>query len=143
MAEKIEHEGIIKEIQNNKIRVSILSQAACASCHVKGACSMSDVEEKEVEIPLSNEQNVELGDKVKVFYEQKLGFFALFLGYVLPFLLIMTILIVGKQLGYREEIYGLASIGILVPYYSLLYVFKAKLRKRFRFSIEKINEIIN
>jgi len=143
MTEKIEHDGIVKDIVNNNIKVSILSKAACLSCSLKGVCSMSEVEEKEIDIPLNEAPNMKKGDNVTVFYEKKLGFLALFLGYILPFLLIMTILIVGKQLSYAEEVYGVASILVLIPYYLILYLFKDKLRNHFRFSIEKSKKELN
>ncbi len=137
MDKRIEHNGIIKNIKGKYLIVSILSKASCLSCQLKGVCSTSEVEEKEIEVLNPQDTQYNKNDKVKVYYQQELGFFALFLGYIFPFLLMIITLFVGKTLGYRETIYGLASIIILLPYYLILYLLREKIKNKFRFSIEK------
>ena len=61
---KIEHEGIVDHISDKAIRVKIMSMSACASCHAKGACTVADMEEKEVEVPLAG--NYKVGQRVMV-----------------------------------------------------------------------------
>ena len=141
MKNRIEHDGIVKRIDSNELIVSILNKAACLSCQVKGACSMSEIEEKEIEIKKDPRINYEIGEKVKVYYGQELGFFALFLGYLMPFILLISILIIGKSLGYSEGAYGLASVGSLLPYYLILYLFKNRIKNTFRFSIQKVGNL--
>ncbi|HPI46326.1 MAG TPA: SoxR reducing system RseC family protein, partial [Tenuifilaceae bacterium] len=87
----IEHLGRIDAVTPNDIRVVIISQSACASCHAKGACSASDVSEKIVVVSKTN-HNFLVGETVKVLLKQSLGFKALFLAYILPFIVVITAL---------------------------------------------------
>lgn len=134
----IEHKGIIQSIENGLIKVNILAQSACASCHAKGGCSMSDVQDKIIDI-YDNNTNYEIGENVNVVLEQKLGFKALFLSYILPFLIVLIALIVLSFATQNEALAGLVSLGLLVPYYVGIYFQKDKLKKSFSFKIEKLN----
>ena len=134
---RIQHKGIIKSIEKKMLKVSIISQSACADCHAKGVCNVSDMEEKIIDIK-EYEGSYKLGENVNLFYEEKQGFKALFLGYVLPFLLILATLILTSVLTKNELIIGLASISILVPYYVLLFLSKKKIEKKFIFKVEKL-----
>ncbi|PLX09972.1 MAG: Fis family transcriptional regulator [Marinilabiliales bacterium] len=133
----IEHQGIIQDINNESYIVSILAQSACASCKVKGACSVSETQEKLIEVPITKD-NYSIGEMVKVVLKQSLGFKALFLGYILPFLIIMFILIVLSILDFNEAIVGISAIVSLIPYYILLYKLKDRIKKQFSFSLRKM-----
>lgn len=134
----IKHEGIIQDINLEKITVRILNQSACAGCHIKGACSMADVKEKFIDVINTNEQDWGKGERVRVVCTEELGFIALFWAYVLPFIVVVTTLFICTGLKSGELYSGLISLGTLVPYYIGLSLFKAKLKKKFSFSIEKI-----
>ncbi len=136
---QIDHVGTITEIKNEKITVSILNVSACTGCHAKSACSMSDMKEKEIDI-IDYSGNFKLGEEVKVVYQESLGWLALLLAYVLPFVLVLITLFIATSLT-DELTSGLLSLGVLLPYYSLLYFFKDRLKKTFSFTIHKIVNI--
>ncbi|OFX86791.1 MAG: hypothetical protein A2W99_06935 [Bacteroidetes bacterium GWF2_33_16] len=134
----IEHKGLIESIQGNKISVSFIALSGCASCHAKGLCTTSDMQEKSIEVfDVSNQYKV--GEEVNVILKQSLGFKAVWLGYVLPFVLVLILLIVLTELTGNEAISGLGALSILVPYYLLLIFFRKKLQKTFSFIIQKLD----
>ena len=133
----IEHLGRIDAVTPNDIRVVIISQSACASCHAKGACSASDVSEKIVVVSKTN-HNFLVGETVKVLLKQSLGFKALFLAYILPFIVVITALF-SLSSFVSEGIAGILALISLIPYYAILYFFKNKISKQFNFDIEKIS----
>jgi len=132
----IEHLGRVDAITATDIRVTIISQSACASCHAKGACSAADVAEKQVVVSRSY-HNYTVGETVKVTMQQSLGFKALFLGYILPLIVLVASLFVFNALGFSESVSGLLSLAVLVPYYLMLYLFRKRIEKQFHFDIEK------
>jgi len=136
---QIDHVGTISKIKDEKITVSILNVSACAGCHAKSACSMSDMKEKEIDI-IDYSSSFKLGEKVKIVYQESLGWLALLLAYVLPFVIVLTTLFIATAFT-NELISGLLALGILLPYYSLLYFFKDRLKKTFSFTIHKIVNI--
>lgn len=134
---KAMHKGTVASIDDGLITISITSQSACASCHAKGTCTSADVKEKEVHI-YNHKGKVEVGDQVLIGCKQELGIKALFLGYLLPFLLVLSILIIATIFTDREEIAGISALAVLVPYYFIIYLFKDRIKKTFSFSIEKV-----
>ncbi len=136
-AKTIEHIGVVKSVANNSVIVGILTNSGCASCQAKESCNISEVEEKDIEVR-QFEQNYSIGEQVKVYFSESLGFRALFLGYVLPFLVILTILIVLTIANVSEGVAGLIALGSLIPYYITLFITRNKQRKTFSFSIKKL-----
>ncbi len=132
----IEHPGIITKIEGNTASIMILSQSACVSCQAKGACNMSEMEEKNVDVTLSDPHLYKIGQQVNVIMKQSQGNLAVFLGYILPFIVLLSTLIGLSASGYSEGFSGLISLGILAPYYFVLYRFRNKLQATFSFSLE-------
>jgi sigma-E factor negative regulatory protein RseC len=132
----LKHTGVVKEITPTSLIVSIINQSACSACHAKGACSISDTQQKEIEIT-SYRNHYEPGSHVTVIFRESSGFKALLLGYILPFILLVTVLIVAIEITGNEITGAFISLGILVPYYIILYLSKDKLRKAFTFELEE------
>ncbi len=132
----IEHEGIIDHIDGDVAHVRIESVSACASCHAKGVCSAADQEEKFLDIPLHG-ANYRQGDPVYVQVSKRLGFKAVALGYVYPFLLLMIVLVGLLAAGAGELQAGSFALLSIVPYYLMLYLFRNRISSTFTFSIKK------
>lgn len=133
---KVNHEGVVKAVTDQYVEVSILAKTTCLSCQLKGVCSVSDLEEKVIEVPKIRNNAYKTGEKVEVEMKESLGVKALLLGYVYPFLLVLTVLIVTYALTDKQGLAGLLAVGSLVPYYFILYLLKNKFRKIFTFSIK-------
>jgi positive regulator of sigma E activity len=134
---RITHEGVIAALKGDQITVSISGDAACAGCHAKGACSMSGgEEEKLLHIPV-RDPDFSIGERVRVILDRSLGFRALLLGYVIPFLLVLAVLLVMTVAGSLEWVAGLTSLSVLVPYYLGLKLMRGKVERQFSFYIQK------
>jgi len=134
----IEHSGVISKITEQTVEVTILTRSACASCFAKTSCNISEEKEKIINVPRRIDEEYALGEDVNVFYKQSLGFKAVTLAYIIPFLLVITALIITQTISENEVIAGTASLSILVPYYIILYFSRNKLIHTFAFSIKKI-----
>jgi sigma-E factor negative regulatory protein RseC len=134
---RISHEGVIASLSEDRVTVKITSYAACTSCHAKGACNMAGNEEEKLLHILVPDSNYRIGEKVRVILARSLGFRALFLGYVLPFLLVLTVLLAMTAAGSNELVTGLASLAVLVPYYVGLKLIRGKVDRQFSFFIQK------
>ncbi len=135
-SEVIRHPGVVTEVSDGVIRVKILQVSACAQCAAKGACSVTDMAEKIVEVDNYRGRSLKPGDNVTLAIKRSTGTRAVFLGYLVPFLLMMTIMITGSFFISREGLLALVSIGSVVPYYMGLYYFRNRLKKGFKISIE-------
>jgi positive regulator of sigma E activity len=131
----IQH-GIVESITSRELIVNIQATSACASCNAKGACGASDISDKAIHVPLSTVV-FSVGERVKVIVKNSLGMLAVFLGYILPLILLLVVLF-GTIPFYGEGIAGLASIGTVALYYLGLSFFKDRLSKKFTFEVTKL-----
>ena len=132
----IEHWGVIKDITPKTIRVSLLNVSGCASCHTKATCSVSDVDNKIIDI-VNTGAKFNKGQKVRIAFEKSLGPLALFIGYLLPFVLLMLVLIISMSVTSDEIFAGIASISSVALYYLFLTLFRKQLKHTFTFRILK------
>ncbi len=131
----IQHDGVITKITNQKVTVSLNGNINCEACNAKTVCGSSESNQKEIEV-LTTNPSLQLNDTVDVIISKDLGMKAVFWAYFLPFILIISVLIISS-LFVKEWIAGLLSIFVLIPYYLLLFVFKKEFVKSFKFSILK------
>jgi sigma-E factor negative regulatory protein RseC len=137
--ENIDHEGVIVDINTEFITVEILSSSACGSCAANGACSLGEVETKVVEVANSGYSNFSPGEKVNVLLKKSLGHKALYISYLIPLLILVAILLSLSSAGAGDLLTGLAILGGLAIYYTVVYLFRDRFRKEYIFTIEKLN----
>jgi positive regulator of sigma E activity len=134
----IEHFGVITEVGDNIVRVSVMPESACGSCRARGSCLAGGNNERTIDAFRSPGENYSAGEHIKVILEQSHGMKALVLGYLLPFLFVLTGLVIMTSLGMNEGMAGLVSLAILAPYYLGLTFFKDRLKKEFSFRLQKL-----
>ena len=132
--EEIRHSGIVTGKKSDTLFVTIVSQSACSSCHAKGVCHAGDMKEKVVEVA-DPDHSYEIGQHVTVLLQESDGFRALLLGYVTPFFVVLVSLIIVLSVSGDEIATGMIALFMLVPYYAVLYLFRDRMKKRFRFKV--------
>ena len=132
----IKHIGFVKEVNGSSLIVNIVNQSACSSCHAQGACTVSDFQDKEIEIQ-NFSKSYSPGQQVTVIFKESQGFTALLFGYVLPFVLVLVTLIIALSILNNELFGGLLALTILIPYYTTLWFFRHLLKKVFKFEVEE------
>lgn len=138
MENNVEQCGRVIDIRPGKVIVSILSSSMCSSCHAKGACGALDSKDKEIEVKTEDYNKYKIDDNVTVYMDRKLGFKAVFLGFLLPFLIMISLIFLIKFLFPEVlDIYlALSSLTSLVIYYYLIYLLRNKIDKEFVFKIK-------
>jgi sigma-E factor negative regulatory protein RseC len=131
----VEHKGIVSNIKDGIVYVDLLVQSACSSCHAKGVCGV-DTAHKTIEVK-DNSFQYSIGDSVVVMLKESLGMRAIFLGYLLPFIVVLSSLIILKSLNVNDGFSALLSLLLLAPYYFILYLTRNSIKKKFNFSIKK------
>ena len=104
-----------------------------------------------IEQSLNNVEQYKLGDTVEVMVQQKMGWKAVVLAYLLPFFVMLAVMFVGNGLlamgdgatgllgdeAKREAVLGTVSLCAMAVYYLVLGMFKDKLQKEFSFTARK------
>jgi sigma-E factor negative regulatory protein RseC len=133
---KIKHSGIVANIDKNIVRVEIISLSACASCKSKSMCQMSGSKEKIIDVPVPDSEKYSIGQSVNIVMQQQLGLKAVFLAYVMPFL-VCIIALFGLSFAFDNElVYGGGAILATTLYFIGLKWFSDKLSKVFVWYLE-------
>jgi len=122
-------------VKGKSAEVVIISKSGCASCEINGSCSVSDMEEKVIDVDFNEGQNYKIGSQVTVEMKQSQGTWAVLLGYVFPFLVILISMILLSYLNLDEGLTGVISLSLLIPYYAILYFSKDFLKKNFTYRV--------
>ena len=135
MEHRISHEGIITSIDDNNVEVKILSKSACASCNIKGACNMSEMKEKVIVIPRPKDKDLSMGQEVTVSMGLGQANKAVISAYVIPTIILFSMMFILNHFKIEEGVNALISIGSLIPYYLILFLFKDKIKRKFEYEI--------
>ena len=148
----IKHDGIIIALnEDGTALVRIVQTSACADCKAKAMCASAESAEKEMTVVLLGEngkvktennstQSYHVGDTVEVMVQQKMGWKAVVLAYLLPFFVMLAVMFIGNAIWtVREELLGTVALCAMALYYLVLGMFKDKLQKEFSFTARKKN----
>ncbi|MCD8181816.1 MAG: SoxR reducing system RseC family protein [Bacteroides sp.] len=139
MANTIRHQGIVENINGSHLQVRIVQTSACASCRIKGHCSSADTKEKLIDITDEDAASYQPGDQVWVIGELSMGAMAILYAFIFPFLVLIISLFIFMAIWNDELRAALCSLGLLIPYYYILWLNKSRVGKKFSFSIKPIN----
>ena len=159
--EMIKHDGIIIALnEDGTALVRIVQTSACAACKAKAMCASAESAEKEMTVQLTNSEasnspspiaDIKVGDTVEVMVQQKMGWKAVVLAYLLPFFVVLAVMFIGNGLlamgdgatgllgdeAKREAVLGTVALCAMALYYLVLGMFKDKLQKEFSFTARK------
>jgi sigma-E factor negative regulatory protein RseC len=136
MSNKIRHSGVIESIEDGCIHVHIVQTSACAACKVAGYCNAADSKEKVVDVYCNNDALYKTGQQVTVSASGKVAAKALLWGFGIPFVLMVTVLVLVLLLTDDEGWAALGALAVLIPYYILLWFLRDNMREQLSFVIE-------
>ena len=139
MSSRIEHLGVIDAIEGNCIHVAISQSSACAECKVAGHCNASESKDKIIDIITDSAAEYSIGESVKVSTTKGVGMMASIYAYVLPLVIMMTVLIVVKAITGSDGWAAISALFSLIPYYVCVYILRNKISSQVYFEIEKTN----
>ena len=139
MSNRISHSGIIESVADNLVKVRIVQTSACASCKVASHCNASESKVKIVDV-LTPGSAYQVGQQVVVTASQQVARLSLLLGFGLPLLILVGVLVAVLRLTGNEGLAALSALGALLPYYLLLWLFRRSVSQRVSFRIEDIRE---
>lgn len=137
MSNKIKHAGVVDGVEGECVRVRILLSSACSACKVAAHCNASETKEKIIDVMDADASHYQKGDQVMVVADTAVGFRASLYGYLLPLILMVVTLVGVLAATHSEGLAALSALGILIPYYVLLFLMRNKLRNRLSFTLER------
>ena len=122
MSESINHTGFVEKIDGDTVFVRITQQSACSGCHAPARSGRFRV----------NEEVIICG-------QNSMGLQAVLLAFVIPLVIVVGAIVIGTNLQWDETTSGLTGLSLLLPYYCILYLMRDKLKRRFIFTLKKLN----
>ena len=93
MSDKISHPGVVDSIEGDCVKVRIVQTSACAACKVASHCHASESKEKMVDVFCCDSAKYAMGQEVTVWASREVANRALLLGFGIPLLLLMGVLL--------------------------------------------------
>ena len=132
--DSINHDGQVVEISDNKVVAEIFVSEACGTCQAKGLCHTNGKRVR-VEAEAEPGQEFQVGQKVKVAFTPTLAMSSVLLAYVLPLVLMFAVMFTLIAITGSQDVGCLCGLAVLPVYYTILYMLRHKLRRKFKFSI--------
>lgn len=130
-------EGIIRKIEGDEITVEITKSSACAQCHAKAICLPSNEQHDCITAKNIYNEKFEIGEVVTLTLRTSLGVKAVIIGYLIPFIVLMTTLLICYAITKNELISVLVSLLCTALYYLTLKFRNKKLEEKFAFFVHK------
>ena len=137
LEDSIRHNGIVERVDGEMAIVRIAQTSACAACHAAKMCMASESREKRIEARMT--EPLQVGDEVEVLVREQAGWLAVFLAYIIPFLLLVAAVAGFDRMGWSEAKAGTGALISVAVYYVILRLFRDKLQRKFTFWVRKIN----
>jgi len=139
MADLIKHRGIVEKIDGSHVIVRIVQTSACSSCSAKGLCNASESKEKLIDV-YGVKDACRVGEEVMVCGTTSMGMRAVILAFGLPVLILLFALFVTMRITDGDALLSAwVGMGMMIPYYLIIYMCREKLNRTFSFTIEKHN----
>lgn len=132
-------EGIVRKIEGDEITVEITMSSACNECHAKAICLPSNEKHDCIVAKNMYNEKFEIGEPVTLVLRTSLGLKAVVIGYLLPFIVLMTVLLICYAITKNELISVLVSLVCTALYYFTLKFRDKKLEEKFAFFVHKKN----
>ena len=137
MEEAVSHKGVVIGSDKDIIRVEIVSESACASCHVSGLCGIAESKKKVIEVPARGNEGYAVGQEVEVCLARRAGMKAVLFSYLLPVLLLLILILSLPKIGFGELATGALSLLGVAGYYFVLFLCRDRLAGGYEFYIRK------
>ena len=136
MAQDIRHQGVVDSIDGQNVIVRITQSSACGGCQARNICRAAESKEKLVEVHQPDAASYIVGQAVTVVGAESLGMKAVAFAFGLPLLLLMIALVTVMAFTGSEKVAAIAALGILVPYYIVLFLLRDRIKRDFQFRIQ-------
>ena len=137
----ISHQGVVKTIEGEHVRVSILQASACSGCAARQMCSSAEAKVKEVDILAPDAHRYRVGQEVMLEGRLSDGRMAAMIGYGIPLLLLILVLLVSVHLTNDERWAALWALLSVAFYYAFVYLFlRQRLQQRFSFQLHPLED---
>lgn len=138
---EVSHEAIVQSVDGIDVTVKMTVSSACAACHAKGLCGVSESEEKLLVAKNFSAAQFATGEKVRVELRQTLAVKAVIICYLLPLVVLLVAFFLMYLVCSIEWLNVLAALSATALYFFFVWLFHEKIEKNVTFIVSKIPQI--
>lgn len=138
---EVSHEAIVQSVDGIDVTVKMTVSSACAACHAKGLCGVSESEEKLVVAKNFSAAQFATGEKVRVELRQTLAAKAVIICYLLPLVVLLVSFFLMYLVCSIEWLNVLVALSATALYFFFVWLFHEKIEKNVTFIVSKIPQI--
>ncbi len=140
MEKKVCKEGIVRKSEGSKVWVEVVVSSACGGCAAKSMCNISEKKNEIVEAGNLTGEEFAIGEAVQIQMQETQAHRAVVLGYLLPFIVLITGLFGCYALTHIEWLSAVVAFGLTAIYYVVLKMFDKRLARQFTLYVSKKSE---
>jgi len=128
--------GVIENIHKNIVEVRINCLSSCAGCSQRADCGITKQPAKLIKLKADTDKQYQKGQEVELSVSLKTVSISLFFAYILPLLLVLSVLCLSLYAEKSETESAIYSLSILLPYYLILFYLNSWLKKQLEIRIK-------
>ncbi len=112
---------VIEKSKSGVLKCEVLCAEACGSCRAKEVCGVAS-SKKTIDL-YDSIGDCEAGDRLVVEVSSQVGLKAVFIAYIMPIVVLLTVMITLRQLEFEQLTCGLSGIGAMALYFITIKAF--------------------
>ena len=134
----VSHIGTVTSVTENSVSASFNKGEACGNCNAKAICEGGKGRLITVEAERKNGSEFTVGQKVNVSLSAKTASQSVMLAYVYPLILLFAVMAIVIFATGNKDAGCLSALASIPIYYTLLYMFRKRVKKKIEFIITEI-----
>lgn len=129
-------EGLVTGIMGQTLIVAVKCATGCATCAKRDGCGIAGLAAKQVRVDVKNPQDYRVGQTVALSLENAAVGMSLFFAFVLPTVLVVTVLLMSLALGIEDTVAAFCGLGAAVAYALFLRLINFWLERRLKIIVD-------
>ena len=129
-------EGLVTGIAGQTLTVAVKCATGCATCAKREGCGIAGLAAKQVRVDVKNPRDYRVGQTVALSLENAAVETSLFFAFILPTVLVVTVLVMSLALGVEDTVAAFCSLGAVVVYALFLRLINFWLERRLKIIVD-------
>lgn len=131
----VSQRGYVEKMTGDRALVRIYQNSACGGCQLQGSCSTENLTGNSGRlVEAIAGAGVDQGSLVDLNMKSSDGMLSVLLSFVLPLVLIFTVILSMQSRGVSDVMLAALSLGCTAAYFGVLSLFRNVLRRRISFT---------
>lgn len=129
--------GVIESVSGTRARIRTERSSACDTCGASAGCKAGGGRAFHLDVDDEAVAHMSVGDRVTVEMQASMGRQAVALGFAVPLVLFVAVLLGMHAAGCADSVAAMGAIGVLAVYYIIMYMLRHTVDRHFKVRVIK------